>query len=234
MYMTYDNKGFIQSNKQDLIREYTPLVKKIAGSLNKKLNYLVDIEDLMQSGMLGLMEAIDKFTHNKNAKFETYASTRIYGSIMDELRKSDPLSQEDRHMLKVIDNTTKKLETTGKIKDSEIAHECGLTLNKYHELLQLRNSSILLYQEDSEEMLSIVNNIPSDTLTPEGLTQQEQFKELLIKAIDELPEKEKLIVALYYQEELTFKEIGLILELTEARISQLHNQAINRLKLKLN
>lgn len=83
-------------------------------------------------------------------------------------------------------------------------------------------------------MLRIVNNIPSDTLTPEGVTQQEQFKALLIKAIDELPEKEKLLVALYYQEELTFKEIGLILELTEARISQLHNQAINRLKLKLN
>jgi RNA polymerase sigma factor for flagellar operon FliA len=236
MSALYGKKGLIELSKTELIVQYLPLVKKIAYSLHKKINYLIDVEDLIQCGTIGLLDALEKFKNDRSAQFETYASTRIYGSMVDELRKLDPLSQEDRAKLKKIDKVTQTLELENghHLTDNDIAKKCDMSLSTYHNLIQLRMSSTLLHQDESQEMEMFVSGIASLEDTPDTILEKNQFKVRLAGAIDSLPEREKILMGLYYQEELTFKEIAVVLDLTEARISQLHNQAINRLRLKIN
>lgn len=233
--MLYGNKGTIKSSKQDLIKQHLPLVKKIAQTLNKKLHYLAELDDLIQCGLIGLLDALEKFQQTGAAQFETYASTRIYGAMVDELRKLDNLTQDDRSQLKKIDKAMSSLETRkgSAATDIEIAKECEMSVEQYHELLQLKTRSTLLSKDESEEMSAYVNERPSEAKTPEVTLEIKQIKYQIVDAIDTLPEREKILMSLYYDEEFTFKEIAGILELTEARVSQLHTQAINRLRTKM-
>jgi RNA polymerase sigma factor for flagellar operon FliA len=233
--MLYGNNGTIQYSREEAVKKYLPLVKKIANSLNKKMHYLAELDDLVQCGLIGLLDALDKYKNDRNAQFETYASTRIYGAMVDELRKMDTLSQDDRSELKKIDKATKELEAINNTAptDLEIAKQCNVSIEQYYKLLQLRITSSVLSSDSSPEMSAYVSEVSSLDATPEESLQNSQFKSSLVGAIDNLPEREKMIMSLYYQEEFTFKEIAGLLDLTEARISQLHTQAINRLRTKL-
>lgn len=233
--MLYGNNGTIQYSREEAVKKYLPLVKKIANSLNKKMHYLAELDDLVQCGLIGLLDALDKYKNDRNAQFETYASTRIYGAMVDELRKMDTLSQDDRSELKKIDKATKELEAINSTAptDLEIAKQCNVSIEQYYKLLQLRITSSVLSSDSSPEMSAYVSEVSSLDATPEESLQNSQFKSSLVGAIDNLPEREKMIMSLYYQEEFTFKEIAGLLDLTEARISQLHTQAINRLRTKL-
>lgn len=230
----YTMQGLIQKNKNDLTKEYLPLVRNQAYMLQKKINYNVELDDLIQSGLIGLLDALDKFKNNQGAQFETYAKTRIYGAMIDDLRKMDLVSQEDRSLLNKIDKVTSQLMLETGIMPSvdKIITACDITSKKYYDLIQLKNATHVL-SHDEEDVKFLVENVSDDNQNIEAKTIKNQMRALLAKEIDNLPEREQHIMALYYQEELTLKEVAHVLDLTEARVSQLHNQIIAKLKDKM-
>jgi RNA polymerase sigma factor for flagellar operon FliA len=206
------------------------LVRKIAIIIHKKINFLLELDDLIQAGMLGLLDALEKYKENGNAVFETYAGIRIQGSIMDEIRKNDYLSQEDRSILKKINNF--KLKNQGlnkKVTKKEIAEAIGITDKK---LIEIESMEINFCSMNESYILDEVESIPNNENTEKVICEKEQ-KQLLIKEIEKLEEREQIIMGLYYQNECSLKEISLILEISEARVSQLHNEIIKKIKSRL-
>lgn len=223
------------SDKPLKVEDYLTLVNRIAYHLKGRLPDSVMVDDLIQSGVIGLIEAIGKFDTTQGASFETYAGIRIRGAMLDEIRKGDwtPRSvyRKSRQVSEAISNVEKRVSRSAR--DEEIAEEMDVSLNEYHHILQDTNSSHLLSidQPDHDELSE--GRIIGQTPSPLSELSEDGFKLAVVDQIHELPEKEKLVMSLYYDEELNLREIGLVLEVSESRVSQIHSQAIKRLKSRL-
>lgn len=225
--------------REKIILEYAPLVKIIAGRLSVYLGYTVDYDDLVGYGIFGLIDAIDKFDTLKEVKFETYASVRIRGSILDQIRKMDWIPRTIRQKQKKIDAILKEIEMTKgrSATDEEIALALGISNEEYIEWQsQLKVTNIVSLDEflDQGSEVPLEQNVGASRFEkPEESIEREELKKMLMKAIDSLTEKEKKVILLYYYEELNLKEISLIFEVSESRISQLHTKALDKMKVKL-
>ncbi|MCT4613012.1 MAG: FliA/WhiG family RNA polymerase sigma factor [Clostridia bacterium] len=224
--------------RDQLITEYAPLIKVVAGRLKMYLGNNVELDDLIGYGAFGLMDAIDKFELNKKVKFETYASLRIRGSILDSIRKNDWVPRSLRQKHKDLEAAYQKLEEKlGRAAtDEEMAKELNITVAEFDTLVKDTNILTLTSLEDfvDQNYEKNMNGFAkASTETPEDVATQNAIKEVLVDTIKNLPEKEQKVVYLYYYEQLTLKEISKILEVSESRISQLHSKAMMRLKGKL-
>ena len=223
--------------REKLIIEYAPLVKLVAGKLSMYLGYSVEFDDLCGYGVFGLIDAIDKFDHEKGVKFETYASLRIRGEILDQIRKMDWIPRTVRQKQKLLDNAYKKIESeTGHLAtDEEICDELGITMD---ELCDMQNetkmTNIISLDEYMEQGDSKVE--PADTkeyLQPDKVVEKEEVKKALMEVLATLTDKEKKVIMLYYYEDMTLREIALVMEVSESRVSQLHSKALNKMKQKI-
>ena len=218
-----------------LIEEHAPLVKKIALHLMARLPASVQLEDLMQAGMIGLLEAAQRYSSTKGATFETYAGIRIRGAMVDEIRKGDWVPRSVHRNARRISQAIKAVEDRlgREAQDLEVAEELGMELSEYHASLSDANSGRLFSLDELNESgeLPIEEAETSDNPL-EGLAS-DAFRRNLAEAIEELPEREKLVLSLYYQEELNLKEIGAVLGVSESRVSQIHSQAALRLRGRL-
>jgi len=228
--------------RDKFIRQYMPLVKYVAGKLAVGLPSSVEYDDLVGFGQFGLLDAIEKFDPDKNVKFKTYAVTRIRGAIFDELRQLDWIPRSVRQKSKEIEDTISDLEAKlGRTaSDTEIAKQLGVTEDEYHQtVMKVSGTSVLSvsdvwYSGNDNDHLSIGDSIESpSSLNPDVIVEREEIRRVITQAINELPEKEKMVIVLYYHEDLTFKEIGQVLDVSESRISQLHSKANLRLRSKL-
>jgi len=228
--------------RDHLIKQYAPLVKYVAGKVAMGKPGNIEYDDLVGFGVFGLIDAIEKFDPEKNVKFKTYAVTRIRGSIYDELRAIDWVPRSVRQIAKEIELAINKIEAhTGKVAtDQEIADELGLDIREFYtSMTKISGTSLLSlsdtwYSGDDNDKIAIIDTIESpNTLNPDISVERDAVKDLIAKAIDELPDKEKKVLVLYYYEDLTLKEIGEVLDVTESRVSQLHTKAIIRMKAKL-
>jgi RNA polymerase sigma factor FliA len=228
--------------REFFIKQYAPLVKYVAGKIAIGKPGNIEYEDLVGFGIFGLIDAIEKFDPEKNVKFKTYAVTRIRGSIYDELRSIDWVPRSIRQKLKEVEIAINAVEArTGKVAlDQEIADELHLDIREFYSLMtKISSTSIISLNEtwnigDDNDKISILDTLEShQSISPDLAAEKEEIKQLIITAINELPDKEKKVLVLYYYEDLTLKEIGEVLEVTESRVSQLHTKAIIRLRAKL-
>jgi RNA polymerase sigma factor for flagellar operon FliA len=230
-----------QDQKDRLILEYAPLIKFIAQKIAIRLPPNIEVDDLISSGVIGLMDAIEKYDPTRDNTFKTYAEFRIRGAILDELRAQDWVPRSVRDKAKLLDRTTVKLEAQmGRTpEDTEIATALQMSLEEFHDLVnQVRPVSLLSIDDQQTfsnvDKKSIINLLESCKLSnPLNQLNIKTIKDVITKAIEELPEKQRLVLSLYYYEDLNLKEIGKILRVTESRVSQLHAQAISRLRGKL-
>ena len=221
--------------RDELILEYAQLVKLVAGRLSMYLGYNVEYDDLVGYGIFGLIDAIDKYDYGKNVKFETYASLRIRGAILDQIRKMDWIPRSLRQKQKKIDAAMAKIESeSGKVAtDEELAAEIGISIDELSDWQgQMKSSNLISLDEyteaGSEVKMENVSNSHFDQ--PETVVEKEETKKKLIEAIDTLTEKERSVIVLYYYEDMTLKEISMTLEVSESRVSQLHTKALNKMK----
>lgn len=221
----------------DLVGKYAPLVKRIAHHLMARLPSSVVLDDLIQSGMIGLLEAARKYDSSKGASFETYAGIRIRGAIIDEVRKGDWTPRSVHRNSRAVSSVIQTIESrTGRdAQDAEVASEMGVSMEEYHSLLRDAASSRLF---SFEELLEGRENSPGEEVSHDGPSpddnhEQAAFQKSLAEAITLLPEREQLVLSLYYDEELNLKEIGQILGVSESRVSQIHSQAAMRLRSRL-
>jgi RNA polymerase sigma factor for flagellar operon FliA len=234
----YRPKGL--PDKEQFIADHIPLVKRIAYHLIARLPPSVQVEDLVQAGMLGLMDAANNFDPGQGAQFETYASQRIRGAMLDELRQVDWLPRTARKNLRQIEAATHVLEQKlGRPpSEQEAADALGVPLADYQQMLQDGRGHQLVYYEDfydngEGDSDFLDRHLADNRDNPLEKIQDEGFRATLVEAIRTLPEREKLVMGLYYEEELNLREIGEVLGVTESRVCQLHSQAIVRLRSKL-
>lgn len=224
--------------REKLIIEYAPLVKLVAGRLSMYLGYNVEYDDLVSYGIFGLIDAIDKFDSMKAVKFETYASLRIRGAILDQIRKMDWIPRTIRQKQKKIDAAMKEIESaTGRAAtDEEIAASLGITEDDY---MDWRSQMKITGVVSLDEFMESGSEVPANSAnqqrfdSPEEVIEKEELKKTLEKALELLTEKEKKVILLYYYEDLTLKEISNVLEVSESRISQLHTRALQKMKTRM-
>jgi RNA polymerase sigma factor for flagellar operon FliA len=234
-------RRFVQTEKDKLIVEYSPLIKFIAQKIAVRLPSNIELDDLISSGVIGLMDAIDKYDPTRDNKFKTYAEFRIRGAILDELRAQDWVPRSIRDKAKLLDKTVVHLEAElGRVaQDEEVAAALHMSIDEFHDLLnQVRPVSLLSIDESQTfsnvDKKSILNLLESCKLNnPFNQLNLKTIKDQVTQAIEELPERQKLVLSLYYYEDLNLKEIGKVLRVTESRVSQLHAQAVSRLRNKL-
>lgn len=226
--------------REKIILEYAPLVKTVAGRLSMYLGYNVEYEDLVSYGIFGLIDAIDKFDTMKEVKFETYASLRIRGSILDQIRKMDWIPRTIRQKQKRIDAIIKEIEMeTGKnASDEEIAEKLGISTEEYEEWQsQMKITGLVSLNEYVEQGSDVAQDLNQRTTSrfegPEENIEKQELTQVLQEALELLTEKECKVITLYYYEELTLKEISNILEVSESRISQLHTKALQKMRGKM-
>jgi len=226
--------------RQELIVKYTPLIKYIANRIAIRLPSHIDIEDIVNTGVLGLMDAIEKFDPTRGVKFETYAEFRIKGAILDELRALDWVPRSVRKIATWLDTANASLEKKlGRpAYDEELAEAMDIEVDKLHELLSraggisLLSLEMVINKNDGKRPLMDFLSAKDDQNPVESM-KLEEMRDIVADCIELLPEKEKLVVSLYYYDELTMKEIGSVLKLTESRVSQIHTKAVMRLRGKL-
>ena len=224
--------------REKLILEYAPLVKVVAGRLSMYLGYNVEYEDLVSYGVFGLIDAIDKFDKNKEVKFETYASLRIRGAILDQIRKMDWIPRTIRQRQKQIDTAMKELEQRNgrPATDAELAAYMGISEDEFLDWQnQVKADNIISLNEYVEQGndISSEKSVSSGFETPESVVEKGELKQMLEESLELLTDKEKKVILLYYYEELTLKEISRVLEVSESRISQLHTKALQKMKTKM-
>ncbi|MBQ1473105.1 MAG: FliA/WhiG family RNA polymerase sigma factor [Lachnospiraceae bacterium] len=224
--------------REQIIVEYAPLVKVVAGKLAMYLGSNVEYDDLVGYGVFGLIDAIDKFDLGKEVKFETYASLRIKGAILDQIRKMDWIPRTVRQKQKKIDEASRSVEIrTGKMaSDAEVASELGITEDEYlgwQSQLKVTNLVSLneFMEQGNEPAMDAHRNAHFEQ--PEDVISREELKEVLGEALETLTEKEKKVILLYYYEDLNLKEISRVLEVSESRVSQLHTKALVKMKKKM-
>jgi RNA polymerase sigma factor for flagellar operon FliA len=228
--------------RETFIKQYAPLVKYVAGKVAVGMPNNVEFDDLVGYGVFGLIDAIDKYDPEKNVKFKTYAVTRIRGAIFDELRLIDFVPRSVRQKTREIETTISSLEAQlGRTAtDVEIASAMGMGEAEYMKVIQkISGTSIislndLWYSGDDNDKVSIGDSIESpSSLNPDVMVVNDDIRRVIVEAINELPDKEKKILVLYYYEDLTLKDIGRVLQVTESRVSQLHTKAVLHLRSKL-
>ena len=224
--------------REQIIIEYVPLVKLVAGRLNVYLGSNVEYDDLVSYGIFGLIDAIDKFDYSKGIKFETYASLRIRGAILDQIRKMDWIPRSVRQKQKAIDSAIKKVEMEKgpNYTDDDIAEELGISENEYINWMAQTNISNVSSLEDFIEQgneVSTSKNSSYYKIEPESVIEEKEIKQIIMDALEQLTEKEKSVVLFYYYEELTLKEISRVMDVSESRVSQLHSKALKKMKQKL-
>ncbi len=224
--------------RHDYVRQYAPLVRRIAHQLIARLPANVELDDMIQAGMMGLMDAICRYEEAQGTQFEVYASQRIRGAMLDELRANDWLPRSARKNQRDIESAIHRLEGEHMRapSESEIAAELGLDIDAYHAMLNDARGSQLVYLDDLGSIDDddyLERHFVGHGTEPAQLLRDKRFNEALICAIDELPEREKLLMGLYYEQDLNLREIGAVLGITESRVCQLHGQAVARLRSRL-
>jgi RNA polymerase sigma factor for flagellar operon FliA len=219
-----------------IVMRHAELVKRIAYHLAGRLPASVEVADLIQAGMLGLLEAASNYTADRGASFETYAGIRIRGAMLDALRKLDWAPRSVHRKARAAAQAIRELEAEfgREARDGEIAERLGVTLEEYHKIAHDAASCRISSLDDTNgDDDSLLGRIEDENADPFADASDEGFRAALAKAIDELPERERLVMSLYYDEELNLKEIGAVLKVTESRVCQLHGQALMRLKARL-
>jgi len=233
----YTAKGQLQDSNA-LLKQYSPLVRRLAHQMIAKLPANVELDDLIQVGMIGLNDALSRFDVNQGVQFETFATQRIRGAMLDELRGGDWMSRGDRRHQRAIESAVHKLEQ--KLQrapsESEIADEMGMLLADYQELLGKVRGTQLFYLEDlsgddGDDFLD--RHVSDEGANPLAMLQDQRMREALVDAIGKLPEREQHVMSMYYEHDMNLKEIAAVLGVTESRICQLHSQSIARLRSKL-
>jgi RNA polymerase sigma factor for flagellar operon FliA len=242
LWRKYKETGDERAREQ-LVLAFSPLVKYVAGRMSTGLPAHVEEADLISYGLLGLISAIERFDPSREIKFETFAMTRIKGSIIDELRSLDWVPRSVRAKAREIERANSKLEHQlhRAPTDQEVAEELGMTMEDFQDsLTRISNSSVIALDElwtlsdASGDQVSLLDTIQDpDAVDPAQAMDVTETKDRLAESIARLPEREKLVVALYYYENLTLREIGEVLGVTESRVSQLHTKAVLRLKSSL-
>lgn len=234
----YGASGKLNSN--DLLKQYMPMVKRLAHHLIARVPANVELDDLIQVGMIGLAEAIARFDSAQGVAFETFASQRIRGAMIDELRGLDWLSRASRKNMKDIEKAMATLEhRLGRPpQDTEIARELKISIDEYHDRLSKAKGAQLLYLEDlgqgeDGESDFLDKNLADNKADPMAMLQSRKMREALVEAIKVLPEREQYILSMYYEQEMNLKEIAAVLDVTESRVSQIHSQIMARLRVRL-
>ena len=234
----YNPKG--QLNRDALLKQYTPLVRRMAHYMIAKVPANVEVDDLIQMGMIGLADALTRYESGHGAQFETFATQRIRGSMIDELRDTDWLSRTSRKEQKDIERAIHKLEQRfGRSPhEQEISDEMGVSLSDYQDMLTKARGSQLIYledltgrDEDDDDVLD--RHVSDEDANPLNILQNQKMREALVEAIKVLPEREQFIMGMYYEQDMNLKEIAEVLKITEARVSQLHSQTVARLRARL-
>lgn len=225
-------------DRAQLVQQYTPLVKRIAHHLMARLPANVQLEDLIQNGMIGLLDAFARYEDGFGAQFETYSSQRIRGAMLDGLRNNDWLPRSLRHEMRRVEVALRQLEQqNGRApSERELADSMGMSLAEYQKLLLEAKGQQLVYIEDysSDDGDNFLErHMGSSDEDPYVLLEDKDLRQNLVKIIETLPEREQLIMALYYDEDLNLKEIGEVMNLSESRVCQMHSQAIARIRSKL-
>lgn len=226
--------------REKIILEYAPLVKVVAGRLSMYLGYNVEYEDMVSYGIFGLIDAIDKFDHLKEVKFETYASLRIRGAILDQIRRMDWIPRTIRQKQKKIEAVIREVEQTAgrSATDEDIARGLGISDDEYLDWQsQMKITGLVSLNEYMEQGSDVPRDYSRQTAssfeTPEERVEKAELTKVLGEALELLTEKEQKVITLYYYEELTLKEISNILEVSESRVSQLHTRALQKMKTKM-
>jgi RNA polymerase sigma factor for flagellar operon FliA len=227
------------ASSEKLIHDYLPYVKRIVQRIANHLPASVDVEDLMNVGVMGLIQAVDRFDPKRDNKFMTYAIFRIKGAVLSELRSRDFLSRSSRRKLRELEATCQKMEQRlGRdVEDVEVAEELGIDLEELHHTRQMSSISFISFEElglssrdEKEKLMNFLVHNEEDALSQ---TRLRELRSALARAIEQLPEKERMVMSLYYFDELNMKEAGEVLNITESRVSQIHSQAIMRLRKKM-
>ena len=226
------------SDKEQCLKEFAPLVKRIAHFMMLKLPNSVQVDDIIQAGMIGLLDAAGRYDELRGAQFETYASQRIRGAMLDELRGADWLPRSMRSDMRKIESAISRVQQRlGKAPaESDIAGELGMTLADYQQLLQESRGAQLMYYEDfhnSDEEDFFERYETDGKSNPLEVLKDERFRGALIDAIGNLPERERLLMAMHYEQDMNLREIGEVLGVGESRVCQLHSQAVARLRSML-
>ncbi|MBI3186299.1 MAG: RNA polymerase sigma factor FliA [Gammaproteobacteria bacterium] len=224
----------VQKQQRDQrILDHIGLVKRIAYHLLHRLPASIQVDDLIQAGTIGLMEASKHYDASQGASFETYAGIRIRGAMLDEVRQGDWAPRSVHRKMRQVSEAIREIEhRTGRdAKDADVAQQMGISLNDYHDIMRDSAAARVfsLDAEDEEHPLQI----GSDEREPSSVLQEEGFEQALAKCIADLPEREQLVMSLYYNDELNLKEIGLVMEISESRVCQIHGQALIRIRARL-
>jgi RNA polymerase sigma factor FliA len=228
-----------KTDKNQLLTEHAPLVKRLAYQLKAKLPPSVEVDDLIQAGMIGLLDAVNRYEESHGAQFETYAVQRIRGAMLDELRSSDWLPRNLRQNMRKIEVAMSALQQKlGRMPtELEVAKSMKMSLAEYQDMLTEGSGHQLVYYEDyhdDDDHDSFLDRFCSDHSSDPLLgLLQDDFRYALVEAIDSLPEREKLLMGLYYEQELNLKEIGAVMGVSESRVCQLHSQAVARIRANL-
>ena len=234
----YNARGTVE-RPQDYAKQYAPLVRRIAHQMIAKLPANVELDDMIQAGMIGLMDAVNRFEESQGTQFEVYAASRIRGSMLDELRAGDWLPRSARKNQRDIENAIHRLEQRLQRapQESEIAQELHMSVPDYQELLGDARGAQLVYLDDlgggvdGDDYLE--RHVAQAGGEPLEILRDKRFRTALVAAIEELPEREKLLMSMYYEQDLNLREIGAVMGVTESRVCQLHSQAVSRLRAKL-
>ncbi|MFW2373497.1 MAG: RNA polymerase sigma factor FliA [Gammaproteobacteria bacterium] len=223
-----------KDQQQQRIVEHLGLVKRIAYHLIGRLPSSVQVDDLIQAGMLGLIEAAKNYDSGQGASFETYAGIRVRGAMLDEVRHADWSPRSLHKKMREVSEAIRLIENeTGRdARDHEVADRMGVSLEEYHSILRdSANSRMFSIDQAEDEGHGL--NLSSDGKDPSGVLHKEDFARALTKCISELPEREQLVMSLYYNDELNLKEIGRVLDISESRVCQIHGQSLARIRAKL-
>ena len=234
----YTAKGHLDRNA--MIKQYQPLVRRLAHHMMAKLPANVQVDDLIQVGLLGLSDALTRYEAAQGVQFETFATQRIRGAMLDELRGNDWMSRGSRKSQKEIEQAMRRLEhTLGRSPiESEIAAELNMSLIDYQTLLGKVRGTQLVYIEDmargqDDEDSFLDRHVADETADPLSMLRDQRIRQALVQAIKNLPEREQFIMSMYYEQDMNLKEIAAVLEVTESRVCQLHSQSIARLRAKM-